>query len=114
MSEDGAIPSSGCLARDVDEMLDASSSVTLETVVCRGAETDQPVLVERRLEDGLANAFAPMTIAEADDPGAQATSRATGPARFETSATAHECWASGSSISKPGRRPLGRFLRREN
>jgi hypothetical protein len=68
MSKDGALLTSGSLARDVDEMLDAAASVTLETVVCRGAKTTAPVVVERWIEDGLANAFAPMTIAASDAP----------------------------------------------
>jgi hypothetical protein len=71
MSKDGAVSSSGSLARDVDEMLDPSASVTLETVVCRGAKTNAPIVVERWLEGGLANEFAPMTIAEADEPCVQ-------------------------------------------
>jgi len=49
-------------------MLDAAASVTLETVVCRGAKTKAPIVVERWLEDGRENEFAPMTIAETDDP----------------------------------------------
>jgi len=71
MSKDGAISSSGFLARDADEMLDPSASVTLETVVCRGAKTKAPIVVERWIEDGLPNEFAPMTIAETDDPCVQ-------------------------------------------
>jgi len=67
MSRNGGVSSSGLLARDVDEMLEPSASVTLETVVCRGAKTKAPVVVERWLEDGLANEFAPMTIAGTDD-----------------------------------------------
>jgi hypothetical protein len=64
MTKDGVVTSSGSLARDADEMLDPSASVTLETVVCRGAKTKAPIVVERWLEDGLANEFAPMTITE--------------------------------------------------
>jgi hypothetical protein len=71
MSKDGVVSSSGALARDVDEMLDPSASVTLESVVCRGAKSTGPIVVERWLEDGLPNAFAPMTIAETDDPCVQ-------------------------------------------
>jgi hypothetical protein len=71
MSKDGTVGSSGSLARDVDEMLDPSASVTLETVVCRGARANAPIVIERWLEDGLANEFAPMTIAEADGPCVQ-------------------------------------------
>jgi VWFA-related protein len=68
MEKDGAISSSGPLARDVDETLDPSASVSLESVVCRGAKTKAPVLVERWLEDGLPNDFEPVTIAEAEGP----------------------------------------------
>jgi hypothetical protein len=68
MSKDGVLQSSGSLARDVDETLDPSASVTLETVVCRGATTTAPVIVERWLEDGLSKDFAPMTIAQTDAP----------------------------------------------
>lgn len=71
MSKDGAGSSSGSLARDVDELLDPSASVTLETVVCRGAKTNAPIVVERWLEDGLANEFVPMTVEEAGDPCVQ-------------------------------------------
>jgi hypothetical protein len=71
MTKDGVVSSSGSLARDVDETLDPSASVTLETVVCRGARTNAPIVIERWLEDGLANEFAPMTIAETDDPCVQ-------------------------------------------
>src|SRR4029077_11182558 len=68
MSTDGSVSSSGALARDVDEMLDRSSSVTLESVVCRGARTNAPIVVERWLDNGEANEFAPMTIEPTDDP----------------------------------------------
>jgi len=68
MSKDGAVSSSGSLARDVDEPLDPAASITLETVVCRGAKTSAPVVVERWIESGLANEFAPMTIEPAGDP----------------------------------------------
>lgn len=68
ISSDGAVSSSGSLARDVDEFIDPSSTVTLATVVCRGAKTKVSIIVERRIEDGVANAFVPMTIAPTDDP----------------------------------------------
>ena len=71
MSKDGAFSSSGFLARDGDELLDPAASITLKTVVCRGLKTKVPVVVDRWLEDGLANEFAPMTIAETDDPCVQ-------------------------------------------
>ncbi len=71
ISKDGAISSSGSLALDVDEMLDPSASVTLESVVCRGPETKAPIVVERRLEDGLANEFVPITIDALGDPCVQ-------------------------------------------
>jgi hypothetical protein len=71
MSKDGAVNSSGSLARDVDEMLDPSTRISLVSVVCRGGKTHGPVVVERWLEDVVANEFAPMTIAETDDPCVQ-------------------------------------------
>jgi hypothetical protein len=71
MSKDGAGSSSGLLAREVDEPLDPSASVTLESVVCRGAKSHGPVVIERWLEDGSANDFAPMTIAETEGPCVQ-------------------------------------------
>ncbi len=71
MSKDGAFSSSGFLARDSDELLDPAASITLETVVCRGAKTKGAVVVERWLEDGLPNDFGPMTIDEAGDPCVQ-------------------------------------------
>jgi hypothetical protein len=71
ISSDGAVSSSGLLARDVDEFLDPSASVTLKSVVCRGAKTGVPINVERWIEDGLTNEFAPITIAVIDDPCVQ-------------------------------------------
>jgi hypothetical protein len=71
MSKDGAVSSSGSLARDADEALDPSASVSLESVVCRGAKAKGPVVVERWLEDGLPNDFEPMTIAQAEGPCVQ-------------------------------------------
>jgi hypothetical protein len=68
MSKDGAISSAGSLARDVDELLDPSASVALETVVCRGAKTTAPVVVERWLEGGPSGEFEPMTIAATEGP----------------------------------------------
>jgi hypothetical protein len=68
ISSDGAVSSSGLLARDVDELIDPSVSVSLASVVCRGAKTRLPIIVERWIEDGLANEFTPVTIAETDDP----------------------------------------------
>jgi hypothetical protein len=68
MTKDGVVSSSGSLARDVDEMLDPSASVTLETVVCRGGKTQGPVSVERWLEDGSRDEFAAMKIEEKGDP----------------------------------------------
>ena len=49
MSKDGAFSSSGFLTRDVDELLDPSVSVSLETVVCRGLETKVPGVVDYRV-----------------------------------------------------------------
>jgi hypothetical protein len=71
MSKDDGISSSGSLARDVDEKLDPSASVTLETVVCRGARANTPIVIERWLEDGLPNDFAPVTIANTEGPCVQ-------------------------------------------
>jgi hypothetical protein len=68
MTTDGSASTSGSLARDVDEMLDPSSSVTLESVVCRGARTNAPIVVERWLDDGQANEFAPTTIGPSAGP----------------------------------------------
>jgi hypothetical protein len=68
MTTDGSVTTSGSLARDVDEMLDPTSGVTLESVVCRGARTNAPIVVERWIEGGAANEFAPMTIAATGDP----------------------------------------------
>ena len=71
ISKDGAVSSSGLLARDVDETLDPTASISLASVVCRGTKTKAPVIVERWLEDGSANDFAPMTIAETSAPCVQ-------------------------------------------
>ena len=71
MSKDGTVGSSGSLARDIDEPLDPSATVTLETVVCRGAKTTAPVIVDWWVEDGLANDFTPMTIAPSEEPCVQ-------------------------------------------
>jgi hypothetical protein len=71
MSRDGAVASSGLLARDVDELLDPAAGITLESVVCRGAGTTAPIVIERRVEDGLANEFVPMTIDATGDPCVQ-------------------------------------------
>jgi hypothetical protein len=68
MTTDGSVSTSGSLARDVDEVLEAASGITLESVVCRGARTNAPIVVERWLDDGQANEFAPMTIRPSDDP----------------------------------------------
>ncbi len=68
MSKDGAVSSSGSLARDVDELLDPSIGISLASVVCRGAKTKAPIVVERWIEDGSPNEFAPMTIEETGDP----------------------------------------------
>jgi VWFA-related protein len=64
MTKDGVVGSSGSLARDVDEMLDPSSGVSLLSVACRGGKTRGPVVIERWLEDGSRDEFAPMTITE--------------------------------------------------
>jgi hypothetical protein len=71
MSKDGAVSSSGSLAKDIDEMLDPSASVSLAAVVCRGTKTKAPVVVERRLEDGLPNEFFAVTIEATGDPCVQ-------------------------------------------
>jgi hypothetical protein len=70
-STDGAVSSSGSLARDAEEMLDPAASVTLASVVCRGAKTTAPIVVERWIEGGAANEFAPMTIAPTAAPCVQ-------------------------------------------
>jgi hypothetical protein len=41
------------------------------SVVCRGAKTKRPVVVERWLEGGPRDEFVPMTIAETDQPCVQ-------------------------------------------
>ncbi len=68
MSKDGALASTGSLARDVDEPLNPSVAISLVSVVCRGAKTRAPVVVERWIEDGSRGEFEPMTIAEAGEP----------------------------------------------
>jgi hypothetical protein len=68
MSKDGAISSSGAVARDEDETLDPSTSISLMSVVCRGAKTHSPIVVERWLDGGPRDEFAPMTIAGTDEP----------------------------------------------
>jgi len=59
------------MSRDVDEPLDPSASITLETVVCRGSKGDAPIVIERRVEDGLPNELDPMTIDATGDPCVQ-------------------------------------------
>ena len=71
MSKDGAVSDSGSLARDVDEALDPAIGISLVSVVCRGGTTRGPVVVERWLEGGSRDEFAPMTIAETDSPCVQ-------------------------------------------
>jgi hypothetical protein len=72
ISADGAVRSSGSVARDADEPLDPSAGVSLESVVCRGAKTTAPVVVERWFDGGAPrDAFPPMTIAETDAPCVQ-------------------------------------------
>ena len=71
ISKDGEIASSGFLARDEDETLDPSTSLSLMSVVCRGAKTKRPIVVERWIEGGAHDEFAPMTIAETDAPCVQ-------------------------------------------
>ena len=66
MTKDDVVSASGSLARDVDEMLDPSTGVSLVSVVCRGGKTQDPVVVERWLEDGSRDEFAPMTITGTD------------------------------------------------
>jgi VWFA-related protein len=66
LTTDGVVSPSGSLARDVDEMLDASTGISLVSVICRGGKTRAPVVVERWLEGGPRDEFAPMTIAETD------------------------------------------------
>jgi hypothetical protein len=41
------------------------------SVVCRGAKTKSPVIVERWLEGGPRDEFAPITMAETDPPCVQ-------------------------------------------
>lgn len=64
MTTDGVVSSSGSLARDADEMLDPSTGVSLVSVVCRGGKTRGAVVIERWLDDGSRDEFAPMTISE--------------------------------------------------
>jgi hypothetical protein len=71
ISKEGTGSSSGALARDVDEMLDPSIGVSLTTVVCRGARTKNPVIVERWFDGGSRDQFTPMTIAETAEPCVQ-------------------------------------------
>jgi len=71
MSRDGIVSNSGSLARDVDEALDPAASIILATVVCRGAKANAPIVVERWVEDGMPNEFAPMTIGATGDPCVQ-------------------------------------------
>jgi hypothetical protein len=68
MTIDGVVSSSGSLARDVDEMLDPSTGISLVSVICRGGKTQGPVVVERWLEDGPRDEFAAMRIEEKGDP----------------------------------------------
>ncbi len=71
MSKDGALASTGSLARDDDEPLNPSIPISLVSVVCRGAKTHAPVVVERWIEDGSRGEFEPMTIAETAEPCVQ-------------------------------------------
>jgi hypothetical protein len=66
ISKDGDVKLSGSVARGVDEPIDRSTGVSLVSVVCRGAKANGPVIVERWLEGGSRDEFAPMTIAETD------------------------------------------------
>jgi hypothetical protein len=68
MSKDGAATASGMLARDVDEPLDSAASITLKTVVCRGAKSTGTLVVERLVEDGLATEFVPTPMPETGEP----------------------------------------------
>lgn len=63
-SKDGVLANAGLLARGVDEALDPTVAVSLESVVCRGAKTKGAIRVERWLEGDSRGQFAPMTIAE--------------------------------------------------
>jgi VWFA-related protein len=67
MSKDGVVSASGSLARDVDELLDPSMSITLASVVCRGPGTQAPVIVERWIEGSDPNEFSPTTIGETSE-----------------------------------------------
>jgi hypothetical protein len=67
VTKDGVVSTSGSLARDVDEALDPSTGMTLLSVVCRGGKSRGPVVVERWLEGGPRDEFAPMTIAAIGD-----------------------------------------------
>jgi hypothetical protein len=67
-STDGAASSSGSLARDTEEMLDPAANVTLTSVVCRGGKSTAPIVVERWIEGGVADEFAPMTIEPTAEP----------------------------------------------
>jgi hypothetical protein len=68
MSKDGAVTTSGSLARDADELLDPSTGVTLASVVCRGARTKASITVERWLDGEPSDELTPITIAETDGP----------------------------------------------
>jgi hypothetical protein len=71
ISSDGSVSSSGSIARDVDEIVDPSSSVTLASVVCRGPKTKNPIVVDRWFDGGPRDEFVPMTIVETDAPCVQ-------------------------------------------
>ena len=71
MSRDGQASSTGPLARDTDEALDASIGMSLTTVVCRGTKTRNPVTIERWFGGGTNDDFAPMTIAPTGSPCVQ-------------------------------------------
>ena len=83
ISKDGILHSTGSLAREVDELLDPSAGVVLTSVVCRGAKTKAPVVVERWIDGGTSDEFDAMTIAETDDPCLQ-TVDAVPPGRLKT------------------------------
>jgi hypothetical protein len=71
MSKDGAVTSTGSLARDVDERLDPSIGISLASVVCRGSSAKGPVVVERWIEGGAKDEFAPTTIEATGGPCVQ-------------------------------------------
>jgi hypothetical protein len=64
ISTDGVVSSSGLLARDADETLDPSASITLVSVVCRGSKANSPVIVQRWIEGDSRAKFTSMTIAD--------------------------------------------------